>query len=111
MPQQKLECNDIRMITSLAERNLGIGVLSYIDALPYLERDELVFKPIIEKGMHPLTLALCVAPKRQISRISQIMMNHLIDQMEDLKSNYNSSMPHVLPDSCAVQIKLIGNKI
>ena len=60
MPQQKLECNDIRMITSLAERNLGIGVLSYIDALPYLERDELVFKPIIEKGMHPLTLALCV---------------------------------------------------
>jgi len=85
MPQQKLECNDIRMITSLAERNLGIGVLSYIDALPYLERDELVFKPIIEKGMHPLTLALCVAPKRQISRISQIMMNHLIDQMEDLK--------------------------
>lgn len=73
------------MITSLAERNLGIGVLSYIDALPYLERDELVFKPIIEKGMHPLTLALCVAPKRQISRISQIMMNHLIDQMEDLK--------------------------
>ena len=50
MPQQKLECNDIRMITSLAERNLGIGVLSYIDALPYLERDELVFKPIIEKG-------------------------------------------------------------
>lgn len=85
-PNQKLECNDIRMITSLVKKNLGIGILSYIDALPMIERDELIFKPINEKGLHPLTIALCVAPKRQISRISQIMIKHIVEQMEELKT-------------------------
>ena len=84
-PHQKLECNDIRMITTLLRKNLGIGILSYIDVLPFLERDELVFKPISEKGMYPLTIALCVAPKRQISKVSKIMINHLVEEMEIFK--------------------------
>jgi len=29
---------------------------------------------------------LCVAPKRQISRVSQLMIKHMIEQMETLKS-------------------------
>ncbi|WP_151713200.1 LysR family transcriptional regulator [Acinetobacter bereziniae] len=84
-PQHQLECNDIRMIMSLIQKNLGIGLLSYIDAYPYLERDELCFKPIREKGLYPLTLALCVAPKRQLSRVSQVMIKHLIEQIERFK--------------------------
>lgn len=84
-PQQHLDCNDIRMIMSLIQKNLGIGLLSFIDTYPYLERDELVFKPIREKGLYPLTLALCVAPKRQLSRVSQIMIKHLIEQIEAFK--------------------------
>lgn len=85
VPQHQLECNDIRMIMSLIQRNLGIGLLSYIDVYPYLERDELCFKPIREKGLYPLTLALCVAPKRQLSRVSQVMIKHLIEQIERFK--------------------------
>ncbi len=84
-PQHQLECNDIRMIMSLIHKNLGIGVLSFIDAYPHLEQDELCFKPIREKGLYPLTLALCVAPKRQLSRISQVMIKHLIEQIELFK--------------------------
>ena len=84
-PQHQLECNDIRMIMSLIQKNLGIGLLSYIDAYPYLERDELCFKPIREKGLYPLTLALCVAPKRQLSRVSQVTIKHLIEQIERFK--------------------------
>lgn len=84
-PQHHLDCNDIRMMMSLIQKNLGIGLLSFIDAYPYLERDELVFKPIREKGLYPLTLALCVAPKRQLSRVSQIMIKHLIEQIEAFK--------------------------
>ncbi|MCU4315030.1 LysR family transcriptional regulator [Acinetobacter bereziniae] len=84
-PHHQLECNDIRMIMSLIQKNLGIGLLSYIDAYPYLERDELCFKPIREKGLYPLTLALCVAPKRQLSRVSQVMIRHLIEQIERFK--------------------------
>ncbi|MDR6543052.1 DNA-binding transcriptional LysR family regulator [Acinetobacter bereziniae] len=84
-PQHQLECNDIRMIMSLIQKNLGIGLLSYIDVYPYLEQDELCFKPIREKGLYPLTLALCVAPKRQLSRVSQVMIKHLIEQIERFK--------------------------
>lgn len=89
VPRQKTECNDIRMITALLKKNLGIGVLSYLDAYPLLQRHELSFIPIQEKGLHPLTLALCVAPKRQISRISQIMINHLATSMEQLNTQIN----------------------
>lgn len=83
-PSHKTESNDIRLMNSLIKDNLGIGILSYLDALPWIETYELVFKPIMDKGLHPLTLALCVAPKRQLSRASQLMMKHLIEQMEDL---------------------------
>lgn len=84
-PRQKTECNDIRMITALLKKNQGIGILSYLDAYPMLQRNELRFLPIQEKGLHPLTLALCVAPKRQISKISQIMIKQLTVQMEYFK--------------------------
>ena len=85
-PARKTESNDIKLMNTLIKDQLGIGILSYLDVLPSIERNEVVFKPILEKGLHPLTVALCVAPKRQISRISQLMMKHIIEQMEALKS-------------------------
>jgi DNA-binding transcriptional LysR family regulator len=85
IPARKTESNDIRLMNALIQKNLGIGILSFLDVLPYLERKELVFKPILEKGLHPLTIALCVAPKRQISRASQLMIKHISEQMEALK--------------------------
>lgn len=84
IPNRKTESNDIRLMNSLIKNNLGMGIMSYLDVLPWIERDELVFKPILEKGLHPLTLALCVAPKRQMSRISQLMINNIVEQMENL---------------------------
>jgi len=86
IPARKTESNDIRLMNTLIKANSGIGIFSYLDVLPYVERDEVVFKPISEKGLHPLTIALCVAPKRQISRVSQLMIKHMIEQMETLKS-------------------------
>lgn len=86
-PSQKTECNDIHMLTSLLKRNLGIGLLSYIDAYPLIQNEKLIFSPIHEKGLYPLTIALCVAPKRQISRISQVMIKHLVEQMEKVKNS------------------------
>ena len=50
-----------------------------------IENGEFEFRTIHENGLHPITLALCVAPKRQLSRISQIMMNQIIEHMEALK--------------------------
>lgn len=84
-PAKKTECNDIRMIISLLKQNSGISILSFLDVLPMLDRNELCFKPIQEKGLYPLTVALCVAPKRQISKVSQLMIKHLLQEMDDLK--------------------------
>lgn len=86
IPRVKTECNDIRMITAILKKSPGIGILSYLDAYPMLQRQELVFVPIQEKGLHSLTIALCVAPKRQMSRMSQIMMNQLTQKMEQLNT-------------------------
>lgn len=86
-PQRKTECNDIRMIISLIQHNLGIGILSYLDVYPLLQQQQLVFQPIFTKQQAPVTLALAVAPKRQLSRIAQLMMNQMIEKMEQLKIN------------------------
>ncbi|WP_038342606.1 LysR family transcriptional regulator [Acinetobacter sp. A47] len=85
-PQHKIECNDIHMMISLLRQHLGIGIMSYLDASPHIENGEFVFRAIQDKGLYPVTLALCVAPKRQLSRIAQIMMNQIITEMEALKS-------------------------
>ncbi|MDM1278419.1 LysR family transcriptional regulator [Acinetobacter indicus] len=84
-PCSRIECNDIRMLMSLLKQNLGLGLMSYLDALPLLEHQTAIFKPVQDKGLYPLTLALCVAPKRQLSRIAQIMMKQLTEQMEQLQ--------------------------
>lgn len=84
-PRSRIECNDIRMLMSLLKQNLGLGLMSYLDALPLLEHQTAIFKPVQDKGLYPLTLALCVAPKRQLSRIAQIMMKQLTEQMEQLQ--------------------------
>ncbi|MCU4336825.1 LysR family transcriptional regulator [Acinetobacter dispersus] len=85
-PRHTIECNDIHMMISLLRQNLGISIMSYLDAAPYIENAEFEFRAINHHGLHPITVALCVAPKRQLSRIAQIMMNQIIIEMEALKS-------------------------
>jgi len=85
-PRHTIECNDIHMMISFLRQNLGISIMSYLDAAPYIENAEFEFRAINDHGLHPITVALCVAPKRQLSRIAQIMMNQIIIEMEALKS-------------------------
>lgn len=94
MPTRKTESNDIRLMSHLIKVNTGLGILSYLDVFTELERDELVFKPILDNGLHPLTLAICVAPKRQISRISQLMIKNIIEQMETLERKVKDIFQH-----------------
>ncbi len=74
------------MITSLIQQQLGIGLMSYMDAFTTLNSKKIsIYSPIREKGMHRLTIALCVASKRQTSRLSQIMVNFFVEKMEEIK--------------------------
>lgn len=91
-PAHTIECNDIRMMVSLLKQNLGISIMSYLDAAPYIENGAFEFRTINDHGLHPITVALCTAPKRQLSRIAQIMMNQIINEMEALKSRMQNNI-------------------
>ncbi|MEB3792452.1 LysR family transcriptional regulator [Acinetobacter sp. IK40] len=91
-PAHTIECNDIRMMVSLLKQNLGISIMSYLDAAPYIENGAFEFRTINDHGLHPITVALCNAPKRQLSRIAQIMMNQIINEMEALKSRMQNNI-------------------
>lgn len=84
-PPRRTESNDIRLMSSLIRRNLGIGIMSYLDIMPLMADNELVFKPILDKGLHPLTIALCVAPKRQLSKAATVMIKHLVHSIDQIK--------------------------
>lgn len=100
-PQHHTKSNDLRLMSSLISRNLGIGILSYLDIMPLLDKNQLVFKPIHDKGLHPLTVALCVAPKRQLSRAAMVMIKHLIETMHSIQQEIQQLAPSYKPHHSA----------
>jgi len=77
-------CNDGRMMRELIRKGAGVGVLSLLDVLPDLQEKRLAFVPLQGRTAKPLTLALCVAPRRQLSRAAQIVIQKVIVMMERL---------------------------
>ncbi|KQN55438.1 MULTISPECIES: LysR family transcriptional regulator [unclassified Erwinia] len=88
-PGNPISCNDVRLIKSLVARGSGVAVLSKLDVLPELARGELAFVPLSHARLRPLTLALCVAPARQLSRAAQQAIQQLTKVIEGLHQ------PHV----------------
>ena len=83
-PENVIGCNDIRLIHTLVAQNSGICVLSLLDVMTEVEQGELSFVPLRHSVMRPLTLALCTAPSRQLSRAAQMLiqqMTEVIDAM------------------------------
>ncbi|MBZ2398286.1 LysR family transcriptional regulator [Erwinia amylovora] len=83
-PQATICCNDIRLITSLVCAGSGLAVLSLLDVRQEVASGELAFVPLQGQAVRPLTLALCVAPKRQLSRAAQVVIQHLSQVLESL---------------------------
>ncbi|ALH96728.1 LysR family transcriptional regulator [Acinetobacter equi] len=84
-PIRKTESNSIQFIHTMLKENLGISILSYLDVMPLIDEKNLYFRPILDQGLHPLTLGLCVAPKRQLSKASLQMIKHITEIMEQIK--------------------------
>lgn len=83
-PQATISCNDIRLIKSLVCAGAGLAVLSLLDVRQEVVKGELAFVPLHGQAVHPLTLALCVAPKRQLSRAAQLVIQRLSLVLENL---------------------------
>ncbi len=83
-PDNLIACNDIRLIRTLIARDTGICILSRLDVLTEVEEEQLSFVPLKNSGLRPLTLALCTAPSRQLSRAAQrviVRISEVIEQM------------------------------
>ncbi|WP_049623631.1 LysR family transcriptional regulator [Frateuria defendens] len=79
-----IACNDIRMMRSLIRHGAGIGILSLLDVATDLEEGRLAFVPLHGRHVKPLVLALCVAPRRQLSRAAQLVMQRVIQAVDGL---------------------------
>ncbi len=85
-PANTINCNDIRLIKSLVLRGSGVAVLSLLDVLDEVKNGQLAFVPLRNKLLRPLTLALCTAPSRQLSRPAQMVIQKLTAVMEEIQA-------------------------
>lgn len=85
-PANSISCNDIRLIKSLVLKGSGVTVLSLLDVLDEVKSGQLAFIPLRNKLMRPLTLALCTAPSRQLSRPAQMAIQKLTAVMEEMQA-------------------------
>ena len=85
-PANSISCNDIRLIKSLVLKGSGVTVLSLLDVLDEVKSGQLAFVPLRNKLLRPLTLALCTAPSRQLSRPAQMAIQKLTAVMEEMQT-------------------------
>ncbi|WP_158780368.1 LysR family transcriptional regulator [Pantoea sp. BAV 3049] len=83
-PENIIVCNDIRLIKSLIKGGSGLSILSQLDVLDEVREGMLCFIPLKGMPVRPLTLALCTAPSRQLSRAAQRVIQHIIQAVEEL---------------------------
>jgi DNA-binding transcriptional LysR family regulator len=69
--------DNIQMIKSLIVDGVGIGVLSLLDVMEEVRSGELAFVRISDIILKPLTLALCVAPARQLSTAANLFLTRM----------------------------------
>lgn len=67
-PENFISCNDISLIRNMVIQGSGICILSWLDVMAEVANRQLSFVPLKNNLLRPLTLALCTAPSRQLSR-------------------------------------------
>ncbi|WP_067700080.1 LysR family transcriptional regulator [Erwinia sp. ErVv1] len=83
-PENAIVCNDIRLIKSLIKQGGSVCVLSLLDVLEEVRHRQLSFVPLKGKHIRPLTLALCIAPSRQLSRAAQMAIKEMAAAIENM---------------------------
>ncbi|MEA9554815.1 LysR family transcriptional regulator [Xanthomonas nasturtii] len=75
-------CNDVRTLRGLVRAGAGVGLMSWLDAAPDVADGRLAFVPFRQHLTKPMTLALCVAPQRQLSRSAQLAIQALAAKID-----------------------------
>ncbi len=75
-------CNDVRTLRGLVRAGAGVGLMSWLDAAPDVADGRLAFVPFRRHLTKPMTLALCVAPQRQLSRSALLTIQALAAKID-----------------------------
>jgi DNA-binding transcriptional LysR family regulator len=91
---QFVSCNDVKTMRSLIRGGAGVGILSFVDVASDVAEDRLAFLPLHGRQAKPLTLGLCVAPHRQLSRAANLVIDNLTAALKTLAKTTLSGMTH-----------------
>jgi DNA-binding transcriptional LysR family regulator len=80
-----LASNNIRMMRSLVRQGAGIGILSWLDVAADVEQGFLTFVPLSDSQLRPMSLSLCVASNRRLSRASAAALDYIEGRMNALE--------------------------
>jgi DNA-binding transcriptional LysR family regulator len=83
--RQFITCNDIKLMRSLVRGGAGVGIMSLIDVASDVDEGRLSFVPLAGRESTPLTLALCVAPRRQLSRAAHLVIERLVAALKAVR--------------------------
>jgi DNA-binding transcriptional LysR family regulator len=83
--RQFVTCNDIKLMRSLVRGGAGVGIMSLIDVASDVDEGRLSFVPLAGRESNPLTLALCVAPRRQLSRAAHLVIERLVAALKAVR--------------------------
>lgn len=84
VPDTRVTSDNIQMISSLVQTGAGIGVLTSLDVLADVRAGKLLFTPISDPILRPMTLALCTASSRPTSYAADIMLNYIMNGFAQL---------------------------
>jgi hypothetical protein len=73
-----------------------VTILSRLDVLEEVKLGQLAFVPLRNKLLRPLTLALCTAPSRQLSRPAQMTIQKLTAVMEEIQAGATDLLPSAI---------------
>jgi DNA-binding transcriptional LysR family regulator len=84
VPRVSAASDNIQMIKSLVLDGVGVGILTSLDVVTEVASGQLVFTPIADPVLKPLTLALCVVPSRQLSSAANLVLARLETRFAEL---------------------------
>ena len=80
-PDCRATCDNIQMIKSLVRAGVGIGVLSWLDAVAEVRAGSLAFVPLSDTVLRKVSLALCAVPRRQLSKAANLVFQRVEQEL------------------------------
>ncbi len=84
-PDRRLVCDNVQMIKSLVRRGSGVGILSWLDVVSDVAAGTLRFVPLTDPVLTRISLALCMEPRRQLSKAANIAFRYIEQELARLE--------------------------